>query len=154
MQCGPIRFNVSSKKQALASAFQYEVIPRLTAFTVPPEWNDIGIQDIYTALVYDDQRSDLIVRDVVAAIEDRRFPLLLTERKNHLEVLFEKLVRRVPNIFVMKGGMGKKQRDALASEVSAVADGQPRVILATGRDVGEGFDDARLDTLFLAMLRY
>src|SRR5258707_10588047 len=60
MQCGPIRFNVSSKKQTALSAFQYEVIPRLTEFTVPPEWNDIGIQDIYTALVHDDQRSDLI----------------------------------------------------------------------------------------------
>ena len=47
MQCGPIRFNVSSKKQASASAFRYEVIPRLTEFTVPPEWSDIGIQDIY-----------------------------------------------------------------------------------------------------------
>jgi hypothetical protein len=50
MQCGPIRFNVGSMKQAAASAFQYEVIPRLTELTVPPEWNDIGIQDIYTAL--------------------------------------------------------------------------------------------------------
>jgi flagellar biosynthesis/type III secretory pathway ATPase len=78
MQCGPIRFNVGSKKQAAASAFQYEVIPRLTELTVPPEWNDIGIQDIYTALIQDDQRSDLIVADVVAAIEDGRFPLLLT----------------------------------------------------------------------------
>lgn len=151
MQCGPIRFNVSSKKHAAASAFQYEVIPRLTEFTVPPEWNDIGIQDIYTALVHDHQRSDLIVADVVAAIEDGRFPLLLTERTDHLEFLLEKLVRRVPNIFVMKGGMGKKQRDALASEINAVADGLPRVILATGRYIGEGFDDARLDTLFLAM---
>src|SRR4051812_22316964 len=93
--------------------------------------------------------SDLIVADVVAAIEDGRFPLLLTESTDHLELLFEKLVRRVPNIFVMKGGMGKKQRDALASEISAVAGGQPRVILATGRYIGEGFDDARLDMLFL-----
>ena len=151
MQCGPIRFNVSSKKQSLASAFQYEVMPRLTAFTVPTEWRDIGIQDIYTALVHDDQRTCLIVADVVAAIEDGRFPLLLTERTDHLELLFEKLVRRVPNTFVMKGGMGKKQRDALASQIGAVADGQPRVILATGRYIGEGFDDARLDTLFLAM---
>jgi superfamily II DNA or RNA helicase len=151
MQCGPIRFNVGSKKQVAASAFQYEVSPRFTEFTVPPEWKDIGIQDIYTALVHDDQRSDLIVADVVAAIEDGRFPLLLTERTDHLEFLFEKLVRRVPNIFVMKGGMGKKQRDALASEISAIGDSQPRVILATGRYIGEGFDDARLDTLFLAM---
>src|SRR5207245_9556212 len=58
MQCGPIRFNVSSKKQAAASAFHYEVIPRLTEFTVPPEWNGIGIQDTYTALVNDEQRTD------------------------------------------------------------------------------------------------
>ena len=151
MQCGPIRFNVSSKKQAAASAFQYEVIPRITEFTVPPEWNGIGIQDIYTALVHDDQRTDLIVADVVGAIEDGRFPLLLTERTDHLQLLLEKLVRRVPNVFVMKGGMGKKQRDALASEISSVPEDQQRVIIATGRYIGEGFDDARLDTLFLAM---
>jgi len=151
MQCGPIRFNVSSKKQAAASAFQYEVIPRVTKFTVPAEWNGIGIQEIYTALVKDEQRTDLIVADVVCAIEDGRFPLLLTERTDHLQLLLEKLVQRVPNVFVMKGGMGKKQRDALASEISAVPEDQPRVIIATGRYIGEGFDDARLDTLFLAM---
>ncbi len=86
MQCGPIRFNVSSKKQAAASAFQYEFIPRITEFTVPPEWNGIGIQDIYTALVHDDQRTDLIVADVVGAIEDGRFPLLLSERTGLLVI--------------------------------------------------------------------
>lgn len=40
MQCGPIRFNVGGKKQAAASVLQYEVIPRLTEFTVPPESRD------------------------------------------------------------------------------------------------------------------
>ncbi len=127
------------------------VIPRLTEFTVPAEWNGIGIQDIYTALVHDERRTDLIVADVVGSIEDGRFPLLLTERTDHLQLLLEKLVRRVPNVFVMKGGMGKKQRDAVAAEIGAVPQDQQRVILATGRYIGEGFDDARLDTLFLAM---
>ncbi|MGH9927705.1 MAG: DEAD/DEAH box helicase, partial [Pyrinomonadaceae bacterium] len=89
--------------------------------------------------------------DVVGAIEDGRFPLLLTERTDHLQLLLEKLVRRVPNVFVMKGGMGKKQRDSVAAEIAAVPADQQRVILATGRYIGEGFDDARLDTLFLAM---
>ena len=151
MQCGPIRFNVSSKKQAAASAFQYEVIPRLTEFTVPPEWNGISIQDIYTALVNDELRTDLIVSDVVSAIEDGRFPLLLTERTDHLQLLLERLARKVPNVFVMKGGMGKKQRELIASEISAVPEDQRRVIIATGPYIGEGFDDPRLDTLFLAM---
>ena len=47
--------------------------------------------------------------------------------------------------------MGKKQRDALASRIKAVPEDEQRVIIATGRYIGEGFDDARLDTLFLAM---
>ena len=89
MQCGPIRFNVSSKKQAAASAFRYEAIRRLTDFTVPAEWDDIGIQGVYTALVNDEQRTDLIVSDVVSPIEEVRFPLLLTERTDHLQLLLE-----------------------------------------------------------------
>lgn len=47
--------------------------------------------------------------------------------------------------------MGKKERDPRASEISSVPEDQQRVIIATGRYIGEGFDDARLVTLFLAM---
>src|SRR5947207_7163339 len=89
--------------------------------------------------------------DVVRAIENGRVPLVLTERTDHLQLCVERLSRRVPNVFVMKGGMSKKQRDDLASQIKAVPEDQQRVIIATGRYIGEGFDDARLDTLFLAM---
>src|SRR5262249_3677540 len=69
MQCGPIRFNVTAKKRTAATGIKHEVIPRLTEFTVPPEWTGIGIQDIYAALVNDKQRTDLIIADIVHAIE-------------------------------------------------------------------------------------
>ena len=151
MQCGPIRFHVTSKKLNVESAIQYEVIPRKTEFTVPPERSGLNIQDIYTALINDDERINLIVADVITAIEDKRFPLVLTERTDHLQILLEKLERLAPNVFVMKGGMGKKQREELAVQIAAVPHDQQRVIIATGRYIGEGFDDARLDTLFLAM---
>ena len=151
MQCGPIRFNLSSKKQAATSSIRHEVIPRFTEFAVPPEWSDIGIQDIYAALINDDRRNELIVSDVLHAVEDGRVPLVLTERTDHVQLFVDRLSRRVPNVFVMKGGMGKKQRDALASQINAVPEDHQRVIIATGRYIGEGFDDARLDTLFLAM---
>jgi superfamily II DNA or RNA helicase len=47
--------------------------------------------------------------------------------------------------------MGKKQRRSLADALASVPDSETPVILATGSYIGEGFDDARLDTLFLAM---
>jgi superfamily II DNA or RNA helicase len=49
----------------------------------------------------------------------------------------------------MQGGMGKKQRQAMAERLASIPEGVPRVILATGSYIGEGFDDSRLDTLFL-----
>jgi len=51
----------------------------------------------------------------------------------------------------MKGGMGKKQRQEIKDRIANLPVDQSRVILATGRYLGEGFDDERLDTLFLAL---
>ena len=58
---------------------------------------------------------------------------------------------RKRHVFVLKGGIGKKQRRETAAALASVPDDESRVILATGSYTGEGFDDARLDTLFLAM---
>ena len=55
------------------------------------------------------------------------------------------------NVIVMKGGMGVKQRRSVAEQLVSIPDAEERVLLATGRYIGEGFDDARLDTLFLAL---
>jgi len=93
----------------------------------------------------------MIVDDVVAAIHAKRFPVLLTERREHLEILAELLNKRVAHLFVMKGGMGKKQRQELIDRIADLPADQSRAILATGRYLGEGFDDERLDTLFLAL---
>jgi superfamily II DNA or RNA helicase len=80
-----------------------------------------------------------------------RSPLLLTGRTEHLQYFVTRLRSAVKHLFVLKGGMGKKQRRLTAEAMVAVPDDESRVILATGGYIGEGFDDARLDTLFLAM---
>jgi superfamily II DNA or RNA helicase len=151
MQCGPIRFRESAKKQAAARPFEHVVITRHTNFRMASESADVKIQDIYAALVLDRNRNELIFNDLLKALEMGRSPLLLTERVEHLEQFAEQLKGVVQNIIVLKGGMGSKQRKAMADQIKAVPDSKERVILSTGRYIGEGFDDARLDTLFLAM---
>jgi superfamily II DNA or RNA helicase len=68
-----------------------------------------------------------------------------------LDILVSLLTPQVQNVMVMTGGMGKKQRQRLAEQIDALPADQPRIIAATGRYLGEGFDNADLDTLFLAL---
>jgi len=107
------------------------------------------IHELYAALIVDEKRNQMIVEDVVRAVNEGRIPVILTERLEHLEKLTALLSSRVKNIFIMKGGIGKKQRKTLTEEMKTVD--SERVILATGRYLGEGFDDSRLDTLFLTL---
>ena len=151
MQCGPIRYKLSARSMTAATPFEHEVIPRLTEFCLPPERIDTTIQEVYAALANDDFRNELIVADLVRAMGEGRSPLLLTGRTDHLKYFETALSGKVSNVFVLKGGMGKKQRRSIAEAIAAVPESEPRVILATGSYIGEGFDDARLDTLFLAM---
>ena len=105
---------------------------------------------IYAALAKDEARNDLIFDDVLKSLEAKRSPIVLTERKDHLEYLQQRFFRFAKNVVVLRGGMSAKDRKAAQTALS-VADDEERLILATGRYIGEGFDDARLDTLFLTM---
>jgi superfamily II DNA or RNA helicase len=99
----------------------------------------------------DKQRNDLIFDDILNALEEGCSPLLLTERTEHVDEFAERLKGFARNVIVLKGGTGKKERKALAEQIASIPDGEERLLIATGRYIGEGFDDARLDTLFLTM---
>lgn len=109
------------------------------------------IQPYYAALAADVARNAFILGDVERALAEGRSPILLTERKDHLEALAAYLRPRVRHLVILTGGMSsKKQRETMARLAAIPAD-EERLLLATGRFVGEGFDDARLDTLFLTL---
>ncbi|MBM4045363.1 MAG: restriction endonuclease subunit R [Planctomycetes bacterium] len=151
MQCGPMRFRVDAREQAAARPFRHVVIPRPTEFRVALEVAKPEIHELYAALVADRGRNDLILADLLAAVRAGRSPLLLTERTEHVNEFAVRLKGVVQHVLILKGGMGAKQRKELADRLAAIPDGEERVLIATGRYIGEGFDDARLDTLFLAM---
>ena len=154
MQCGPVRYQVSAKQQALARPFDHYVTQRQTTFIMPQSTSAIGhisIHEIYQALVVDVQRNQFILDDIKKALAEGRSPIVLTERKEHVLLLAEQIKAFAKNVFVMQGGMGVRQRNQLQDALQSIPDDEERIIIATGRYLGEGFDDARLDTLFLVM---
>lgn len=147
MQCGPIRYKVDSKTQAKVRPFLHRLIIRKTSFTT----DSTNISEIYQQLSEDDKRNDMIFNDVLRSLEEGRSPVVLTERVQHLQILAERFKGFVKNIIVLSGALPKKEQKAQLERLAAIPDNEERLIIATGRYIGEGFDDARLDTLFLAM---
>ncbi|MDE0154280.1 MAG: DEAD/DEAH box helicase family protein [Gammaproteobacteria bacterium] len=153
MQCGPVRFRTTAKAQARKRAFKHRVVLRPTEFQLSAEIGEqrIPVQRIYTALSKDETRNTLIFDDVLKTLDEQRSPVIITERKDHAFRLSERLSRFARNVLLLHGGMGVRQRREILQRLEEVPETEERVLIATGRYIGEGFDDARLDTLFLVM---
>jgi superfamily II DNA or RNA helicase len=151
MQCGAIRHRVDAKAQAFARPFTHIVVPRPTTFRLSPSIEKPEMHQLYTALAANEARTQLITADLLRAVKAGRSPIVLTERTSQVDDFANRLSGLVKHIVVLKGGMSAKQRRQIAERLSSIPEGEERVLLATGRYIGEGFDDARLDTLFLAM---
>ncbi|MBN8248739.1 MAG: DUF559 domain-containing protein [Verrucomicrobia bacterium] len=154
MQCGPIRYRVDARRQAAARPFRHEVIVRPTGFR-PIHLSDpdprVEFQNLYAALAGEDRRNAMICADVLSALREGRCPLVLTERTDHLERLAERLRPEAPHLAVLRGGLGRRALAEVLASLEADSPPGPRLLLATGRFIGEGFDDPRLDTLFLTL---
>lgn len=147
MQCGPIRHEASRPEGAPQSL---TVIPRILAAPLSSD-PAMGIQDIFRQLAASIERSQRIVEDVLRAYRSGRSIIVLTERTDHLDTLELALTGQIENLFALYGRMSRKQRAVSLEALEALPGDAPRVLLATGRLVGEGFDHPPLDTLMLAM---
>jgi superfamily II DNA or RNA helicase len=152
MQCGPVRHKVDLRSQAARYRFEHRVRFRETGFRLRPqiETDRPAMATVYAALGQDEDRNALIFDDVLQALEAGRSPVVLTERRDHLDRLQARFKGFVRNLVVLRGGMAASERRNTETTMR-VAEGEERLILATGRYLGEGFDDPRLDTLFLTM---
>jgi superfamily II DNA or RNA helicase len=151
MQCGPIRHIVDAASTRQLQALDLRVVRRGTSFNPDVLPRDSSIQEIYSALAADDDRLELVVSDARLLLREGRAPMILTERREHLDRLAGQLDGDVPNLVVLHGGVQQKARRAALQYLSDLPCDEPRLVLATGRYIGEGFDDPRLDTLLLTM---
>ena len=147
MQCGPARYTAAKPTVA---PHDLAVTPCTlhSRIDLPQE---AGIQDVFRRLAIDQTRTDTIAAEVINAYGQGRKVLVLTERTEHLDTIQTALGSKVPSLFVLHSRISKKQRTILIAELNALPPDAPRVLLATGKLVGEGFDHPPLDTLVLAM---
>jgi len=154
MRCGPIQYRVNAKQQAVARPFEHYVIVRPTSFRPLKQIDDdlrIQFQDLNGELINDDDRNKLICDDVIQALKRGRSPVIITERNEHLDLLYQCLISKVQHLIVLRGGLNAKEMKLAVSQLNSIPLDEERVLLATGKFIGEGFDDARLDTLFLTL---
>jgi superfamily II DNA or RNA helicase/very-short-patch-repair endonuclease len=154
MQCGAVRHRVDARTQAAVRPFEHRVLVRPTAFQplkAPETDKRLEFQTLCRALIDDDARTRRICEDVVDCVRAGRSPLVLTERNEHLDRLAQVLEPHVRHVVVLRAGMGRRQGEAAHGRLAAIPRDEERVVIATGKHVGEGLDDSRLDTLFLTL---
>jgi superfamily II DNA or RNA helicase len=147
MQCGSI-CHVAARPEA--APHDLEVIPHICSqlIPVPP---DGQIQDVFRHLAEDAERTEAIAGEISKAFCQGRKVLVLTERTDHIEAIRQAVEVKGLPVLVLHGRMSKKQRSGLIERLEAMPPDAPRILLATGKLIGEGFDHPPLDTLILAM---
>lgn len=153
MHCGPIRYKVDARKEALLREFEHYIIPRFTSTRMPifKSHNEWHISELYQRIFESKHRNELIVADIVKSINAGRNPLVLTERKGHIDQLVQLMEDMDFEVIILSGDLKIKERKESLRKIASLKDEDKFVIVATGKLIGEGFDEARLDTLFMAM---
>jgi superfamily II DNA or RNA helicase len=154
MQCGPVRHRVNAKQQADIRPFSHHVIVRSTglrSLAEPDPDRRLEYQNICGEIIHSERRNQMICDDVANALREGRSPLVLTERTEHVTVLADLIRPHASHLIILQGGMGRKTLREAMAQLAVVPENESRVVIATGKFVGEGFDDSRLDTLFLTM---
>lgn len=149
MQCGPIRYQVDALSQSVKRDFAHYVIPEFTDFRIAQ--SDMKYQEICAKLCVDEARNRQIIDDVLTAYHNGRNCIVLTERTEHADTLFSAINSNAENVFLLSGKDKAKDKREKLEAIKAVPSDEKTIIIATGKYVGEGFDEPRLDTLFLAM---
>ncbi|RLV57737.1 DEAD/DEAH box helicase [Parashewanella curva] len=146
MQAGRIRYTASSEDKNFV---RHVKLNKLT-IPIPTEFLDSEqrphISKIYQWLANNQQRNQIIVENIIEAVLSNRTSIVLTERREHAELLFDMLNKQNIAAELLHGAMKNKVKEQILERLDQV-----QVLVATGKYVGEGFDFPKLDTLFLAL---
>ena len=149
MLCGPLRYAIDPKTQAIQQGIQRIVRPRFTGIRLSAYEPGASFNQILDLLCAHAARNELIVDDALEAASNGRHPLILSKRKKHAEELFRLLNDRRHEPILLTGEIGAKERKTILNSLPGL-EHEHRIIVATESLLSEGFDLSYLDTLFIA----
>ena len=135
MQCGEIVHEVEPKKTRFH---------RLQTISTSFDTFQNSFSEMLNEIMEDEERNKLIVDEIVR-LKDRNI-LILSERIEHLNVLYHYLDAKNIDALLLHGGLSQKVQKQALKEAT-----KHSVILSTSSYVGEGIDFSHLDTIVLTM---
>ena len=147
MQCGEVVYKVKTVK----NNFDKQLKVCFTDFDYLYAKEDFDINDAYKTIINDKKRNEQIVRDIKNALHNKRACLVMSERTEHVGILAKLLENTTQNLFILTGKIKPKELKSKIERIKNVPAKDELLIIATGKYIGEGFDEPRLDTLFLTM---
>lgn len=153
MQCGDIRYQVDSLKFNKNLNIPMKVIAKTSHLNfINKNIDNYELNEINDLIAKDIIRSEKIIKDIKKEFDKGKNILVLTERLELMNYIYDKLFKYTKNVFKYYGGIGKKVLKnylELTEQINEKNDN--KIIVATGSSIGEGFDDSKLDVLFLTM---
>ncbi|MBR6517868.1 MAG: DEAD/DEAH box helicase [Bacilli bacterium] len=147
MVIGPCIFNYEVDDK---SSYKKILSPHFTKFKLQQQDKNLSLTDIEEKLINNDERNCQIINDIKNSINTNKKILVLTNRVEHAKMLFNEIKKFINNVFLIYGNISKKDKEEFIDNFNKIKDEQ-FVIISTGKYIGEGFDEKRLDTLFLTM---
>src|SRR5438045_3826974 len=111
----------------------FEVIIRSTNLSIPFEFSTDLFQLLAKVVCFDTARNQMIVEDIIEETDGGRKVLVLSERKEHLDVLNLYLKGKCETILIS----GDDSTRARKSKGKQIEDGHYQAILSTGQFFGE-----------------
>jgi len=151
MLLGPIRYKYTSKDRAIEQGIDHLVYPRFTrSVSLQTSDRKTNPNEMYAILRDNEDRDNIIIKDVVKCISEGRTPVVLSRYIDHSKRLYERLKNSADYVFLMTGENSKKEHKEIIEKMNQVKPEESLVLIATGSLIGEGFDFPRLNTLIMA----
>lgn len=120
--------------------------PIFTYFSYNLLEDNLSYSEQINILLKNEDRNNLIVENIIKAYKNKKNILVLTDRIEHIEILKNKL-EDVDNLYIINGSLSTSEKKDFFFKLENTTNGF--IVLSTGKYIGEGFDEKKLDTLFI-----